>query len=321
MKQRQHRFKAMGCPCELRFYTETGEEFSNAVGRCVTEIDRLERKYSRYRPDSLTTAINGAAGRGPTAIDPETASILRYAEVCHEQSGGAFDITSGVFRLVWHSNRASLPSQREIDTCLAVVGWNKISYSNRQVRLPLPGMELDFGGIVKEYAADSVAVLASKVGVRSGLVNLGGDIRIVAPRPDGRAWSIGIAHPRCAGSPIATVSLKEGALATSGGYERFVEIGGKRYSHFIDPRTGWPVEGLLSISVVADQAVVAGSIASIASLQQQSEGLKWLERCDTPYLAIDSRLSCHGHLFAGEKLAPRHGDSSAHERDHISRRR
>ena len=311
----------MGCPCELRFYTETGEAFWNAAGRCIAEIDRLERKYSRYRPDSLTSAINGAAGSDPTAIDPETASVLRYAEVCHEQSGGAFDITSGVFRRVWHSNRASLPSQREIDACLAVVGWNKISYSNRQVRLPLPGMELDFGGIVKEYAADSVAVLAGKAGIGSGLVNMGGDIRIVAPRPDGRPWSIGIAHPRCAGPAIATVPLKEGALATSGGYERFVEIGGKRYSHLIDPRTGWPVEGLLSVSVVADQAIVAGSIASIASLQSESGGLSWLERCDTPYLAVDSRLSCHGHLFSGGEPAPGPGKSSARGRDGNLRRR
>ena len=101
-------------------------------------------------------------------------------------------------------------------------------------------------------------------------------------------------------SAIATVSLGEGALATSGGYERFIEIEGKRYSHLIDPGTGWPAEGLLSVSVVANQAIVAGSIASIALLQPPADGLAWLERCGAPYLAIDPDLSCHGHLVSSQ---------------------
>ena len=269
------------------------------VRECVEEIKRFERKYSRYRENSVTTTINRSAGVESTCIDEETASILKYAEVCYEQSDGAFDITSGVFRHVWYSGRKTLPSQREIDACLAKVGWDKVQYSKGQIYLPMPGMEVDFGGIVKEYAADAAAVQAKKLGIRHGLINLGGDICIVGPQTNDEPWPIGIVHPTKTNSPIATVMLLEGALATSGGYERFVEIEGQRYSHLIDPGTGWPIEGLLSVSVGASQAVVAGSIASVALLQEKTDGLEWLGRCGAPYLAIDTQLSCYGQLADG----------------------
>ena len=289
----------MGCPCELRFYADIKRNFSRAAERCVAEIKRFEKKYSRYLPDSVTAAINRAAGLSPVAIDPETASILNYAAVCHEQSNGLFDITSGVFRRIWHKGRKALPRPRELEACLAKVGWSGVEHSNTHVHLPLAGMELDFGGVVKEYAADATALIARRAGIRHGLINLGGDICIVGPRADGRPWPIGIVHPLRRDSAIATASLANGALTTSGGYERYVEIGGKRYSHLIDPRTGWPVDGLLSVTVAARQAVVAGSVASIALLQRPDDGLRWLECCDAPYLAIDSQLNCRGHLLAG----------------------
>ena len=273
------------------------------VDRCAGEVRRFERKYSRYLPESVTSTINRAAGHGPTPVDRETAALLRYAQACYEQSGGRFDITSGAFRHVWHRGRTTPPLEEELEACALRVGWDKVRYSEEGVHLPLAGMELDFGGIVKEYAADAVAMLARKAGVRHGLVNLGGDICIVGPRPNGEPWPVGIAHPRRRARAIATLPLSDGALATSGGYERFVEIEGRRYSHLIDPRTGWPVDGLLSVSVVADQALVAGSIASIAALHPPDEGLDWLERCGTPYLAIDAQFRCHGHL-----LADREGD-------------
>ena len=289
----------MGCPCELRFDTDSAGEFNNAAQRCHEEIRRFENKYSRYRTDSVTTSINQSAGRAPVPIDPETAALLEYSAVCHEQSEGLFDITSGVFRKVWHRERTTLPQQGELDACLEKTGWDKVQYSRTQVYLPLAGMELDFGGVVKEYAADAAAVIAGNAGIRHGLINLGGDIRTVGPQPDGQPWTVGIVHPLKTDSAIATVSLTEGALTTSGGYERFVEIGGKRYSHLIDPRTGWPVEGLLSVSVAAAQTVVAGSIASIALLQEPYAGLDWLKRCAVPFLAVDTQLNCHGHLLDG----------------------
>ena len=290
----------MGCPCELRFHAQSREAFSRAVEPCMREIRRFEAKYSRYLPESVASAINRAAGVRSVPIDEETASILEYAAVCHEQSDGRFDITSGAWRRVWHPERTTLPSRRELDACAAKVGWEKVRLSDRAVYLPLPGMELDFGGVVKEYAADAAAMVAGRAGIRHGLVNLGGDIRIVGPQPDGRPWPIGIVHPQRPDAAIATLSLAGGAVTTSGGYERFVEIEGRRYSHLIDPRTGWPVDGLLSVSVIASQAIVAGSVATVALLQAPADGLDWLERCGAPYLAVDPQLGCHGHLAADE---------------------
>ena len=286
----------MGCPCEFRFDAETEDAHLRAVEACLREIERFERKYSRYLPDSVTTAINRFGGPGSRPHRPGDRFPPGVRGVCHEQSDGLFDITSGVFRHVWHRRRKTLPSQRERETCIARVGWDKVRRSEGSVYLPLLGMELDFGGVVKEYAADAAAVLARDAGIRHGLINLGGDICIVGPQPNGRPWPIGIVHPLHNDSAIATVTLVEGALTTSGGYERFVEIEGHRYSHLIDPRTGWPVEGLSSVSVAADQAIVAGSIASIALLQPPADGLDWLERCGAPYLAIDADLRCYGHL-------------------------
>ena len=290
----------MGCPCELRFDADSEKAFSRAIEPCLREIRRFEAKYSRYLLDSVTSAINRAAGASAVPVDEETASILKYAAVCHEQSGGLFDITSGVFRRVWHSQRTTLPSQQELDACAAKAGWDKVQLSEQEVFLPLPGMELDFGGVVKEYAADAAAMVAGRAGMRHGLINLGGDIRIVGPQADGRPWPIGIIHPLRPDAAIATLPLAEGAVTTSGGYERFVEIEGRRYSHLIDPRTGWPVDGLLSVSVVASQAVVAGSIATVALLQPQADGLNWLERCGAPFLAVDPQLRCHGDVVASE---------------------
>ena len=235
-------------------------------------------------------------GREPVRIDHETAALLRYAATCHEQSGGSFDITSGVFRHVWHRGRTTLPAQPELDACIAKVGWDKVQYSEREIYLPVPGMELDFGGVVKEYAADAAAVLARKAGVRQGLISLGGDIHIIGPQADKQPWPVGIVHPHRTDTAIATLALTGGALATSGGYERFIEIDGHRYSHLIDPRTGWPVDGLLSVSVIAPQAIVAGSLASVALLLGQEDGLAWLRQCGAPYLAVDPELSLHGQL-------------------------
>ena len=289
----------MGCPCEFRFYADRKPVFDAAVRKCLREVRRFDKKYSRYLPKSVTSLINVAAGRCAVAIDNETASILRYSEVCYEQSDRLFDITSGVFRKIWHRQRTTLPSERELVFWLAKVGWSKVEYSETQVYLPLAGMELDFGGVVKEYAADAAAMVARQAGIRHGLVNLGGDICIVGARPDGEPWSIGIVHPLLADSAIASVSLAAGALATSGSYERYVEVGGRRYSHLINPRSGWPVDGLLSVSVAAGQTVVAGSIASSALLRTPADGLKWLERSGAPYLAVDSELNCHGQLGDG----------------------
>jgi thiamine biosynthesis lipoprotein len=153
-------------------------------------------------------------------------------------------------------------------------------------------MEIDFGGFGKEYAADRAAAAMDTQGVKHGYVNLAGDIRVIGPQPDGQPWMIGIQDPRQRGNMIASIPLEAGAIATSGDYERFFELDGRRYCHVLDPNGGQPVSFWRSVSIVAPVAVAAGSFSTIAMLKQE-EGLAFLEASGMDYLAVDQ----HGKLY------------------------
>jgi thiamine biosynthesis lipoprotein len=256
-----------------------------AAAAAIADVRRIESKFSRYRDDSVTTRVNRAAGSAPVTIDAETAALMRYADQCHAMSCGLFDITSGVLRRVWDFKRVppSLPSSAELADAIALIGWSDVEWSATSVRLPRAGMEIDFGGIGKEYAADRVATICLEYGLRHGLVNLGGDIRAIGPQADGTPWRVGIRHPRVVGAAVAGFDLAAGALATSGDYERYFEIDGQRYCHILNPKTGMPVAHWQSISVVSPLCVVAGSCATIAMLLEagaadflDAQGVQWL---------------------------------------------
>jgi thiamine biosynthesis lipoprotein len=156
-------------------------------------------------------------------------------------------------------------------------------------------MELDLGGLVKEYAADRVAARCQALGVRSGMVNLGGDVRVLGPKPDGSPWRIGIRHPRRRGALLRTVELLRGGLATSGDYERCIVLEGVRYGHVLNPCTGWPVRHLASVSVVADRCIVAGSASTIALLRER-KGPAWLSALRLPHLWVSVDGATGGSL-------------------------
>jgi thiamine biosynthesis lipoprotein len=260
----------------------------------IADVRRLDAKYSRYRADSITAEINHAAAAGGAIdVDAETATLLDYAATCFEQSDGLFDITSGVLREAWSSDRKTLPELALLETLLARVGWSKVRWGRPRVAFGVAGMELDFGGVVKEYAADRAATLCTEGGFRHGLVDLGGDIKIIGPHPDGTPWAVGIQHPRSAEAVMATLDLFQGAIATSGDYERFVEIDGRRYSHILSPRTGMPVCGLAGVSVAAPECVVAGSATTIAMLMED-RGAQWLDEVGLPHVWMDQQLRVGG---------------------------
>ena len=253
---------------ELQLWAPDPALAERAAHAAIADVRRIESKYTRYRDDSLTAAINRAAGGAAVAIDEETAALLRYADRCHRLSGGRFDLTSGVLRRVWdfRSQAPRVPSHAEIEMLRALIGWDRVEWSDRAVRLPRAGMELDFGGIGKEYAADRAAAICRDHGITHALVNLGGDVRALGTHPDGTPWRIAIRHPRAPDAAIATAMLADGALATSGDYERYFDAGGRRYCHILDALTGMPVTHFQSVSVAAPLAVLAGSYATIAML-------------------------------------------------------
>ncbi len=280
----------MGSPCELKLSGDSAL-CRRVAADCQREAGRFETRYSRFTTDSITAQINAGAGGAVVPIDAECRAILEYAGVCWSLSDGLFDITSGVLRRVWTKDRLQLPAPDELRPILALIDWQKVELSEAGVRLGMPGMEIDLGGVVKEYAADALAQRIGLAGIDSGVVNLGGDIFCVGTNPEGLPWRIGIKNPDGPGA-IAQVGIANAGLATSGGYERYFEIGGKRVSHLLNPTTGMPVESLASVSVIADQSVVAGSIATIALLKGQADGLDWLRALACDFLAIDASGQC-----------------------------
>ena len=297
MEYYQALFQAMGTTCEIQLYAKTHEQAKQIADSAIADVLRLEALYSRYRSDSVIAKINAVAAQGGTIqVDSETASLLNYANTCYEQSEGLFDITSGILRYAWRFESNRLPSKAQIETLLTKIGWHKVRWHNSELTFSTPGMELDFGGIVKEYAVDRVAAMCRSSGIRHGLINLGGDIKVIGPQADGAPWCIGIRHPRRPDELFRSLYLTEGALASSGDYARCITLDGVRYSHILNPKTGWPVSHLASVSVVGDFCVVAGSASTIAMLKEE-DGITWLTGMGLPFLWMDVHENCGESLL------------------------
>jgi thiamine biosynthesis lipoprotein len=304
------RFGAMASDCEV---VVSGDDAAarHAAHAAMAEVQRIEAKYSRYRDDSIVSRINAAAGQGrATPLDAETAGLLAFAEQLHRSSGGLFDLTSGVLRRAWDFRAGRVPAEAQLEALRPLVDWRRVVWDERQVLLPEAGMELDFGGIGKEYAADRAQSVLAQAGVRHGFVNLGGDLRVLGPRADGRPWRFGIQHPREAEALAASVELRDGALATSGDYERFfVTPEGRRCCHILDPRSGQPVTHWQSVSVVAPVCAAAGALATIAMLLG-SEGAAFLRGQGVAFLAIGAHGRIESHEILPSTSAPlAHPDS------------
>jgi thiamine biosynthesis lipoprotein len=280
-------FAAMASVNEIQIWADAEKDARRGADAAIADVLRIEAKYSRYRDDSVVTRINREAGVDAVPIDAETAALLRYADQCYRLSGGMFDITSGALRRAWDFRRTPplLPTAAALADAISAIGWCEVEWSEDAIRLPRSGMEIDFGGVCKEYAADRMATLCLEHGLEHVLVNLGGDVRAAGPQHDGAPWRVGIRHPRRSGEVVATVELMSGALATSGDYERFFEIDHRRYCHLLNARTGWPVQYWQSVSVVAPLCVVAGSCSTIAMLLEAG-GEAFLDSQSVRYLAI-----------------------------------
>ncbi|MGD8394422.1 MAG: FAD:protein FMN transferase [Candidatus Eiseniibacteriota bacterium] len=260
-------FEAMASPCEVLCSGASRRDAREALAMAQAEALRIERKFSRYRDDSVVHAINQAGGE-PIEVDAETARLLAFADRCHTLSDGGFDVTSGVLGRVWRFDGSDrLPDPAAIAPLLELVGWWRVSWSPPRLVLPA-GMQIDLGGIGKEYAVDRVAGELAGRSAGSYLVNFGGDIAATGPRAGGEPWQVGVEDPWCGGDATRVVPLARGGLATSGDARRFLLRDGVRYGHILDPRTGWPVEDApRSVTVRAATCTEAGLLATLAMLQ------------------------------------------------------
>lgn len=259
-------FFAMGSPCEVLSEASSRQEAIGLAGIAAAEAWRIEDKYSRYIDGNIVDRFNSANGSA-VIVDDETARLIDFAAELFELSDGRFDITSGVLRRVWTFDGSDrLPSRSAVRKLLRWVGWNKVCWQAPAFSMA-PGMQIDFGGIGKEYAVDRAAALLRDCAAESCLVNFGGDIA-VSRRPTLQpAWQVGIESGARPGAADRVVSLVNGALATSGDSRRFLQKDGVRYCHIIDPTSGWPVaDAPVSVTVAADTCVQAGMISTFAML-------------------------------------------------------
>ncbi|TLS66319.1 FAD:protein FMN transferase [Mariprofundus erugo] len=280
-------FDAMGTECSLSLYADDEAIAAASADAAMAEVSRIEYRYSRYREESVLSSINRAARSAtPVTVDAETAALLDYAFRAFDTSGGLFDISSGCLQHAWSFDSGKLPAQQEIDRLLPAIGMHQMQWVSPKLSFSRSGIELDLGGIGKEYAVDRAADVLQQQGIRSAMIDLGGDLRILGPHADAEPWHIGIRHPRHPSAAMAVLPLACGALATSGDYERYMEVEGVRYCHILNPHTGWPVQGLSSVTVLAGQCMLAGTLSTIAMLMGHA-GKQWLADIGVAHFWVD----------------------------------
>lgn len=282
----QFKFSAMGGENEIRLYASSYEQAQLLCKPAIDEVFRLEKKYSRYRQDSLISEINAGAGKNSVTLDEESFHLFQVSDHWFKKSNGLFDITTGILRRVWNTNLVNLPDTKLIQDYLSLIGWYKVVFGNSKIYLPTQGMEVDLGGIAKEYAVDRASQILLDLGVESGIVNLGGDIRVLGPHLDGSAWLVQISHPNDPNSTLASLYVAKGAVTTSGDYVRYLEIKGKRYSHIFNPKSGFPVSYWKSATCLAPLCLMAGYASTVAMLAEE-DALDLLNK-DDRYILLNS---------------------------------
>lgn len=268
-------FMAMASPCDVLMEVEDESLAREVLDAVANEAWRIEDKYSRYKKDNIIYQINNANGETVT-IDEETSRLLEFAHELYEISDGMFDVTSGVLRQVWKFDGSdNVPDMAQVKKILKNIGWKKVSREPGKITLPAK-MEIDLGGIGKEYAVDRCVQVARGKTADSVLVNFGGDLAVTVPRKNKKFWSVG---RLITGSDKAfgLFQLYRGAIATSGDAHRYLLKDGVRYSHILNPRTGWSViDAPHTVSVAANTCIEAGMMSTLAMLHgaQAEEFLK-----------------------------------------------
>ena len=260
------RFRAMASPCEVLIEAASYKEAKRLGKITRDEALRIERAFSRYRDDNIVHKINNSDG-AQVNVDAETANLLNFADQCYALSEGLFDITSGVLGRVWQFDGSDkIPLQSDVSALLPLIGWEKVSWQAPLITLP-KGMQIDFGGIGKEYAVDRVVNLLRASTDVPFLVNFGGDLHAGAAPLKQPAWIVGIEAMRKTGDAVNTIELQRGALTTSGDAQRFLKKDGISYGHVINPKTGWPViDAPASVTVAGNSCTESGILSTLALL-------------------------------------------------------
>ncbi|MBX2923229.1 MAG: FAD:protein FMN transferase [Chitinophagaceae bacterium] len=252
------------------------------IDTIIAEIARIENLISDWKPHSQVSQVNQHAGIAPVKVDKEVFDLTERAIRLSEITNGAFDISFAAMDRIWKfdGSMTSMPTPEAIKKSVAKVGYKNIilDRKNSTIFLKLKGMKIGFGATGKGYAADKCRDMMLTKGVTAGIVNASGDMNAWGSQPDGSSWNIGITHPIDIGRLFAIVPLHDGAVVTSGSYEKFVEFNGKRYAHIINPKTGYPATGLCSVTVFGASAELANGLSTSIMVLGKKAGLRLLRR-------------------------------------------
>lgn len=256
----------LGSPFEITVVAKDSIQGNLFSDLAITEVRRIENLISDWIPTSQISKVNHNAGISPIKVDKEVYDLVDRATKISKLTSGAFDISYASMDRIWKfdGSMKEMPTPEEIRKSVEKVGYQNIILNPNETTIFLKnkGMKLGLGGIGQGYIADKIKVLLQEKGCKSGLVNVSGDINTWGKQPDGQSWTVGIVNPMNKNKVFATFPLDDSAVETSGSYEKYVTFNGKRYSHIIDPRTGYPATGIVSVSVFAKQTEIADALAT-----------------------------------------------------------
>ncbi len=272
----------MGSRFDITVVADNETQGNGYIDLAVAEIKRIETMISSWDEQSETSAIIRNAGKHPVKIDKELYDLIMRAIKISELTNGAFDITYASMDKIWKydGSMTKLPSEEEVAKSVSKVGFRNIVLNPEQqtVFLKNEDMRIGFGAIGKGFAADKAKTLLIKKGVEAGIINASGDLTTWGTQPDGSPWMVGITNPLNKDKVFSWFPLDNNAVVTSGNYEKYVEFNGKRYTHIIDPRTGWPVTGLTSATVFAPKAELADALATSVFVMGIETGLNFINQ-------------------------------------------
>ncbi len=285
--------KLMGNRFEITVEAKTATETDFFLKKAVEEISRIEALLSTYQETSETNLINKNAGLKPVKVSDEIFSLIKRSKKISEITDGTFDITYGsIDQRFWNfdTEMTELPDEVLARKSIALIDYRNIILNTEEktVFLKNKGMRIGFGGIGKGYAAEKTKNLLKNLGVKAGIINASGDLSCWGIPENGKPWTIGIAHPDFSDLPFSTLEVTDLSVATSGNYEKFVMIDGKRYSHTINPKTGFPVHGIKSVTVISPNAEISDALATPITILGTEKGLALINQLkDIECIIID----------------------------------
>ncbi len=286
--------KLMGSRFDITVVANSEKKGKTYIDLAVAEITRIETIISSWKPNSQTSLIIKNAGIQPVKVDKELFELISRCKALSRLTDGAFDISYASMDRIWKfdGSMTTMPSEEKIKNSVRKVGYNNIILNPKEttVFLKLKGMKIGFGAIGKGYAADKAKALLIAKGVKAGIINASGDLNTWGVQQNGNPWQVGITNPLNKNKVFALLPIHNSAVVTSGNYEKFVNFNGKRYTHIINPKTGYPSFGIVSVSVFAKKAELADALATSIFVMGKEVGLNFINQLkDVECIIVDDK--------------------------------